>query len=450
MNGDNINLLRKLEEYSASGMYPFHMPGHKRNTKLLSDDLPYGIDITEIAGFDNLHDAKGILKRTQDKAKTLFGSEYSYMLVNGTTCGILAAVSSAADHGDEIIIARNCHKSVYNACGINALDIHFIYPEQDIHSGVCMHVEPESVEEALNMYPDSKAVVITSPTYEGVISDIKAIAEITHSRNIPLIVDNAHGAHQRFCGSSREGEPVMCGADIVISSLHKTLLSLTQTAVANLQGGLVDHERFENYLSVFETSSPSYVLMASMDSCFDFLKDGSTAFEEYCKHLEAFGGKMKALRNLRVLCHGNDTKQLHGFFGFDKGKIVISTLHTNISGVRLMELFREKYRIELEMAYPHYAVAMTSVCDSAEGFDRLANALLETDKSLEYRESTCFGAEIPRPKKADSTTPASMICKKYIYAYPPGVPIVIPGEIIDDSTKEYIEGLKKAGVDVSE
>ena len=449
MSDNSKKLFEELLKYSQSDMYPFHMPGHKRNMDFLPYKLPFEIDITEIYGFDNLHDAQGILKNSNDKARRKFGSKYSYMLVGGSTCGILSAISSVVKSGDEIIIARNCHKSVYNACTLNDLDVHFIYPKQDNESRVCMSVDTDSVKDLLEKYPLSKAVVITSPTYEGVISDIKSISDIVHSYNIPLIVDNAHGAHQRFCRLSREGEPIENGADIVISSLHKTLPALTQTAVANLQGDIVKRDLFEKKLSVFETSSPSYVLMSSMDMCFDFLMHCENAFEKYCVRLESFSQKMTSLEKLSVLCHGGDSIGKHGFFGFDKGKIVIVTTHTNISGIQLTEILRENYHIELEMAYPSYAVAMTSVCDSEQGFDRLAFALTEIDKSLEYVVTPKCFPDIPKPEKANKNTDKADVSDKYVYAYPPGVPIVIPGEVIDTETRNYIEKLKKAGVEVT-
>ena len=448
MSENSKILIEELENYAQSDMYPFHMPGHKRNMQFLPYKLPFNIDITEIYGFDDLHDAHGILKNSHEKAKKVFRSQYSYMLVGGSTCGILAAVSCVANWGDEIIIARNCHKSVYNACMLNNLHIHFVYPKQDNDSGVCMSVDTERVESMIEKYPLSKAVVITSPTYEGVISDIKNISEIVHRYNIPLIVDNAHGAHQRFCRLSRKGEPIENGADVVISSLHKTLPALTQTAVANLQGDFVKQEVFEQKLSIFETSSPSYVLMSSMDVCFDFLTHSEKAFDEYSLRLESFSQKMKSLEKLKVLCHGEDSIENHGFFGFDIGKIVIVTTHTNISGIKLTEILRERYHIELEMAYPTYAVAMTSVCDSDEGFDRLAYALTEIDKKLEYKNAPLYFPDIPKPEKADINTDKDTVSDRYIYAYPPGVPIVIPGEVMDKETKNYIEKLKKAGVKV--
>ena len=244
------------------------------------------------------------------------------MLINGSTCGILSAIRTVTNYGDNIIIARNCHKSVYNGCLLNNLEINFIFPPQDESSGVCGSVSPESVLEAIKGSPDSKAVVITSPTYEGVISDIRSISRITHSYGIPLIVDNAHGAHQRFFGLM-DGEPVECGADIVISSLHKTLPSLTQTAVAHINGDIIDHRRFEKELAIFETSSPSYILMASIDKCLDFLKNDCDLFEKYKLRLQKFSESINKLKYLKVLCHGSDSISNHNFYSFDPGKIVI-------------------------------------------------------------------------------------------------------------------------------
>ena len=460
------DLYSALKEYSESNNYPLHMPGHKRNTKMLNGGLPYDIDITEIDGFDNLHNANGILKRTAQKAEKIFHSSHAYMLINGSTCGILAAISCTAHRGDCIIAARNCHKSVYNACFLSELDIRFVYPPTE-SSGICGSISPDSVAAAIEENPNAKAVIITSPTYEGVISDIKSIAEVCHARKIPLITDCAHGAHLPFCTFGQTGEPVSCGADIVITSLHKTLPSLTQTAAAFVNGDLISSERFEKYLGIFETSSPSYVLMASIDRCFDFLSDSESKFEQYEQLLFRFSEKMKELRRLKVLCHGGDTPENHGFFDFDKGKIVILTGDTNISGVELMRIIREKYSLELEMSYPTYALAMTSVCDAPSGLERLAHALTEIDKTLAYAPSSAAFPPLPEPMNLRITNAelealpdaeltlyaakeGTYISRRCIYAYPPGIPIVIPGEIIGASEYEYIERLKKSGVIVEE
>lgn len=439
-----------------------HMPGHKRNSAFLGYHLPYRIDITEIDGFDNLHNANGIIKNAMEKAKKLYESENSFLLVNGSTCGILAAIMCVTHYGDEIIIARNCHKSVYNGCALNGLTVHYIYPPVDRSTGVNGSITTESVLDALGKYPRAKAIVLTSPTYEGVNSDISSITKIAHSRNIPVIVDSAHGAHLRFCGYC-EKDPAQSGADIVIFSLHKTLPSLTQTALANVNGTLVNPCEYQKQLAVFETSSPSYILMASIDQCFDILINGAKQlFKSYEENLEDFSKKMRSLRNLTVLCYGNDSLKEHSFFSFDYGKIVISTGNTSITGVMLSQLLREKYKIELEMSYSYYALAMTSICDSKENFDRLAEALIEIDRNI---TKVTGGFEFPSvPVLINSGCTYNSLLNKgelcqlkkavgrvsldYVFAYPPGIPLIVPGEIINKSFIDYICTLQGNGVNI--
>ncbi len=440
------------------------MPGHKRNTGLLGKAMPFNIDITEINGFDDLHNADGILKKVSEKAQALYNSDRSFILVNGSTCGILAAITSVVHRGSTVIAARNCHKSVYNACALSELDVRFVYPPVT-KSGVCGSISPESIRCALEECSDPKAVIITSPTYEGVISDVETIARICHERNAVLIVDNAHGAHLPFCTFGKKGDPISSGADIVVSSLHKTLPALTQTSVAHVMGDRADPERFAKYLSVFETSSPSYVLMASIDACLDFTKSCKKQFAYYENELSEFSKKMSKLEKLKILCAGNDTIEKNGFYSFDRGKIVIETDGTTLSGVELSEILRDEYSLELEMAYPNYALAMTSVCDTADGMKRLADALLEIDKKVTRSKGKQAFPSLPKPMRIRMTNAeidmlpdleltreqaasGRYISHKYIYAYPPGVPIAAPGEIIGMFEYEYIEMLKKSGVNI--
>lgn len=454
------NLYDKLCGYAKSGALPLHMPGHKRNTELLGTDFPYEIDITEIDGFDNLHRPEGIILNIMKKAQRLYKSGASFPLINGSTCGILAAVRCAVSFGDEIIIARNCHKAVYNACELNNLNVSYIYPQNDSFFGLSCSVSPQSVSEALKKHPKAKAVVLTSPTYEGVISDIGSIADITHFYGIPLIVDNAHGAHQPFIFS--EGEPVQCGADIVISSLHKTLPSLTQTAVAHINGDIIKPEDFSKQLAVFETSSPSYILMASIDRCLDILSSyGSTLFSRYKERLDIFSEKAKRLNNLKVLCCGNDNLSKHNFFSFDYGKIVICTNSCGISGTQLSDILRKDYNIETEMSYTTYALAMTSVCDTDSTFDRLFNALADIDGKITPtkpivqppmpipQKSKYSFINLPKEGVLTSLDRAEgEISLDYIFAYPPGIPILTAGEIIDKKLIQYVRHLNSCGTSV--
>ena len=370
-------LIEKLKEYATQNTYPMHMPGHKRQTGHLADCLPHGIDITEIHGFDDLHNPSGILLETAELAAKNYGSKKAYPLINGSTAGILSAIGAHTTRGDKILIAKNCHWSVDNAAALFGLSPKYITPKNDGPSGVPIDVAPSEIEEALNTDPDIKLVVITSPSYEGVVSDVSSIAQLAHSKNIPLFVDSAHGAHLGFSGMFPKSA-IQAGADIAVMSLHKTLPALTQCSLLHLCTGRANAEETQRMLSILQTSSPSYVLMASIDSCMHTLnRDHAHLFCEYEKKLIHFGESIKKLEKLTVLYHTRNISST--FYGFDPGKIVIVAKNTSLSGVRLMEILRQEYNIELEKACNDYAIAMTSICDSTEGFDRLAKALVEID-----------------------------------------------------------------------
>ena len=234
-------LLERLTEYAGSDAYPFHMPGHKRR---------------EIDGFDNLHHAEGILKDAMDEAAAIYGTDRSWYLVNGSTCGILSAVFATTENGGKILTARNCHKAVYHAICLNRLEAEYLYPEEITEFGINGGIRAEDVRKALEKdamhcagnsgdvrgkITKIQAVLITSPTYEGVVSDIRAIADAAHEYGIPLIVDEAHGAHLEYADQchSFPKSALEYGADIVIQSLHKTLPCFTQTAILHVKGKFV-------------------------------------------------------------------------------------------------------------------------------------------------------------------------------------------------------------------
>ena len=254
-------LEEELKTLAESDMYPFHMPGHKRNMKLQVN--PYAYDITEIDDFDNLHEAEGIIAQAQQRAAELFHAEKSFFLVNGSTCGILAAISAAVPKGGRILMARNCHKAAYHAAYLRGLQISYVYPVIT-QFGIQGSIRVEDVAAALQEDASIQAVVITSPTYDGILSDIASIAELAHSYNIPLIVDEAHGAHLGFYSYFPQAA-IQLGADVVIQSLHKTLPSFTQTAILHMNKGLVRQEDIIRFLSIYETSSPSYLFLAGID-----------------------------------------------------------------------------------------------------------------------------------------------------------------------------------------
>lgn len=456
-------LYDKLIKYSGSDYYPFHMPGHKRNA--VTDSNPYFYDITEFDGFDNLHEPEGILRISMDDAAKLYGTKKTYFMVNGSSGGILAAIWSLVRRGGKILVARNCHKSVYNAIYLKELNPVYIYPEYVEEFGINGGISPETVEQALIENDDIEAVIITSPTYEGIVSDVKSIAAIAHKKGIPLIVDEAHGAHFSMHEDLPESA-VNMGADVVIQSMHKTLPALTQTALLHINDELADCSKIEESLRIFQTSSPSYVLMSSMEECLELLKNrGVAMFDAYTKRLHSIYSHCERLTHIKVFSKKFAGK--YGIYDFDISKLVISVKGTGYSGKDLYRELNDKYHLQLEMAAGDYAIAMTSIMDSEEGLLRLFIALVELDRNIRvYGTKSLFvdnagfktGRAVVIKKISDVAgcerealplqQAAGKISAEYVFLYPPGIPVVAPGEMITGEILGLIERYKESGLDI--
>lgn len=452
----------KLIEYSKSNIYPFHMPGHKRQP--IDFPNPYTIDITEIDGFDNLHHAQEILKDAEERAAQLYGAKRSFYLVNGSTCGILASICAATKKGGQILVARNSHKAVYHSIFLQELNATYLYPEIT-RLGIQGMITPEAVEAKLQDNPEIHTVVITSPTYDGVVSDIQSIAKVVHNHGAVLIVDEAHGAHFGFDVGFPENA-VKLGADAVIVSLHKTLPSFTQTALLHLCSDRISEARVEKYLGIFETSSPSYLFMAGMEKCIRMLKEnGKQLFAEYKRRLGTVYKETYDLVHLSVMHSGDLAKE--EAFDFDIGKLLIFPDQDYLNGKQLYDLLLEKYQLQMEMVTDKYVVAMTSIMDTDEGFSRLLLALKEIDCELsnqpkrkhpvvdsfsvytEYETAmTIAEAEDAKQEQVPWADAVGRIAANSVYLYPPGIPIIVPGEQITEKFVQDIEQCMKMGLDV--
>ena len=436
-------LIDALEELNKKDIYPFHMPGHKRQAEWIIN--PYKYDISEISGFDDLHNAKEMLKKLQERLALIYKCKYACLSVNGSTCGILAGIFSVIDNGDTILISRNCHKAVYNGIFLRKANAEYIYPQLDATTGITLDINPRSVENLLRQNRNIKAVVITSPTYEGVISDIEAIADVVHKYGGILIVDAAHGAH---IFPDKESK-----ADIIVMSLHKTLPSFTQTAVVCVNNSML-FENVRGYINIFETSSPSYLFMAGVEACLDYIEKDGCFFE--------YNNRIKEIRN--NLLNLQKLKLFQPECRFDEAKLVIDTSGCDINGVELKNLLLNKYNIELEMATEKYALAMTSCMDTEEGFFRLYRALMEIDENINFCDLTeyeeiknnsakyqAWECEKAIKTEAYLCEAEGLICGDFVYAYPPGIPILVPGEIIskdivDDIFNRYNSGVEIVGL----
>lgn len=463
---------------------PMHMPGHKRLLKP-SDSLPYDLDLTEIEGADDLHDADGILRDAMERAAGLWGSGRTWFLVGGSTCGILAGIRAAVPFGGEIIAARNCHRSVYHAIELGGYKVHWVIPEQLRRAGICGEVTVRQIRDAFRRYPGSAAVVLTSPTYEGVISDIRSIAGFCRGVSIPLIVDEAHGAHLGLFeeGGFPDGS-IRCGADLVVQSIHKTLPSMTQTALLHLQSGLISPKEVERQLGIFETSSPSYPLMISIDSCTGLLSEmGPALFEAWKSRLDRFYEEAETLHYIKVWMPENAQERALGkgsgrpgaAIVRDRSKILISFRRTGLTGSEGAQVLRERYGIETEMSSGFNVLAMTGCGDADDDLVRLSEALADLDRELssagpdaaapnpgktavhdpESHKKQSASIAIPKVRAACTVLTAvnspfeevplreakDRICAEYLYAYPPGIPILAPGEYIG---AEHIQAIRRS------
>ena len=447
-----------LKAYGESDAYPFHMPGHKRQIKDFGN--PFEIDITEIHGFDNLHHAEGVLKEAQERLARLRNSEDAWFLVNGSSCGILSAVSACTRVGGKILAARNCHKAVYHAIYLRNLKPAYIYPQMDSEWWINGGIFPDKVERCLAENPEIQAVLITSPTYDGVVSDVKEIAEITHKYGVPLIVDEAHGAHFHFSNYFPTSAAEL-GADLVIQSFHKTLPAMTQTAVLHNCSDRVDSRLIRRFMGIYQTSSPSYILMASIDACMDTMAaEGKQMFRDFTRILEQTRKRLSVCKYIRLV---DPVKGKNGVFDYDRSKLVFSTRASLLSGSDLYHILLDRYHIQMEMESENYALAIAAVGDREEGFERLCQAIEELDQ--EQADLIKAGIPAEENKKLDTrsmhfvlTQMMSMadameaptekcpleesigrISAEFAYLYPPGIPLITPGEQI---TGQFIRNMR--------
>ncbi|MBR3183795.1 MAG: aminotransferase class V-fold PLP-dependent enzyme [Firmicutes bacterium] len=450
------SLLDFLPEHAALDPVSFHMPGHKGSQ--LYKKLGYGeildklmdCDITEIPGADNLFQTEDVILEIMEKYKKLYGSKKSYLLVNGSSVGLIAGILSCTKRGDKVIMARNSHKSIFNAMRLGGLDPVYLFPEILEGHGILGGISPEEVKRLLDENPDAGCVVLPSPNYYGICSDIRAIAEACHERNKVLIVDQAHGAHLRFIG---EGYPMSAeegGADIVINSTHKTLASWTQTAVMNVMSDRVDLNVIEDNLQILESSSPSYPLMLSLDINADILLDEAKSenlFGEWKEAVDMFYTAAKKIPGLKII---EDPMLDRTKFNMDMGDL-------GLTGNELELLLNER-GIFVELVTGNIIMGMTGIGTTKGHVERLVTAL--RDIASERRTEDCTGAKeqpgiltfkpesAPVPEEKESVLIddcAGRVCAGSIIPYPPGIPLLCPGEVITKELIDYVKKLRSMG-----
>lgn len=451
-------VVEALEKFISGGHVPLHMPGHKGRTAWKSPvDLRW--DVTELEGLDDLHLPEGVILEAQELAADLFGAEDTLFLVNGTTSGIMASMAAVAGEGDVIIASADCHESVTRGFILSGATPLYLFPHFDERNSVNGGIDPAELEKILDMGAEPRAVVLTHPSYFGTYSDLGSIVRIAHAHGVPVIVDEAHGAQAAFEDTGIE-PALALGADLVIQSTHKMLGSMTQTSMLHMQGNLVDRGRVRTFVSMMQSTSPSYPLMASLDRArarmavegAEIWKRVIHITDEACRVTDG----IKGFRCLRSF------EQYEGRIAeTERSRIIIDPSGCGLIGSDLEEILRKDYGIWLEFADDLYAVGLAGTGTLQEDMTALTEALQDisdrvfagsgvparsgmTDEERARRAELRKQLYTVRPERVMSPRKAaggawSMTDIKYaeglvaagsVAVYPPGIPFLRPGERI--------------------
>ncbi len=430
-----------LKKIADEELISFHMPGHKGRQVL--DHLENRFDLTEIEGADDLHHAEGIILATEKLAARYFSSRRAKLSINGSTSGIQAMILGNTRRGDRILVNRNAHKSIYNAMILQDLMPTYIVPRIHSEWGIPLGVDSDQMQGLLTKEAFSCAV-LTTPAYEGAVTDLSPLAE----SRVPLLVDAAHGAHLPLF----QGAPPK--ADATVESLHKTTPAMTQTAILNIRSERLDEDRMDYYLSALMTSSPSYLLMASIDLALErLITTGPEEMKVLITEIEAFEKRIADTR-FEVL----------RFQGQDPTKILLSGLHLGIDGLTLQSKLRQEHRIAVEYARRDYCLLMTSIANTREDFMALSEALARIDADADGQALVHGNVMNPltppeivaSPREAfdhlkrtcDLHDAVGTIAAEFITPYPPGIPLVAPGERITVEMVDQIQSMKEHNMQI--
>lgn len=471
-------LYEKLTEHDRSGSVSFHVPGHKfgRGPQFDSSTPAYyanmmALDGTEIAGFDDLHHPEGVIHEAQRLAATCFGAEETFFLVGGSSVGNMAMIASVCDRGDVLIVQRNVHKSVLHGLMIAGAEAVFLSPQVDRASGIATGVRVEDVTAALSQYPEAKGVLLTNPNYYGMGVDLEPIAAIVHDFGKPLLIDEAHGAHYGF-HPDMPPSALSCGADAVVQSTHKMLSAMTMSAMLHVQGDRIDRQTLKQRLSMLQSSSPSYPLMASLDLArWEMDNKAKELLDQGLQVVRYFTGSMQDLE-----VYGVHIKKIDSAYDtLDPFKITVYDRTGTLSGIQLANEM-ERRGCFPEMADHKHMLLLFSLHSTRVDADRALEALQEI--SDEYRlkkqetslsisnnkQSPPFmplSSPIPfnlPPVRQSLQSDANSVRLKpldeaigsrsaeMVVPYPPGIPILYPGERITMETVQAIRQLIQAGV----
>ncbi|HOP45593.1 MAG TPA: aminotransferase class I/II-fold pyridoxal phosphate-dependent enzyme [Coprothermobacter proteolyticus] len=458
-----------LLAYIAKHRASFHMPGHKRGRGVHPDfkaflgENVFLLDLTEVQGVDYLHKPTGILREAMDLLADAYGAKESFFLVNGSTVGNQAALMAVGGPGKKILIARNSHRSVVGGLILNGSIPVYLPVNVDPELGITTSVSPEVLREYLDKH-DVDAVFLTNPNYYGVSGNIRELVDIVHEHGLPIVVDEAHGAHFHF-HQALPLSAVDAGADLVVQSTHKTLSSMTQSSWMHMNGDLVDVELLKAALRTLQSSSPNYVLMASLDVArMQMATEGAELLSSALNVAQYLREAINEIPGLQ--CFGRERVGKYGIFDVDLTKITITVLGLGLTGYKVEQLLNDELGVEVELSDPNNILAFVTIGDDYDNADKLIKAMsnlserfygklppLETaavhtfpvlpEVVLTPREA--FFAE---KKVVPFREAVGAISAESVVLYPPGIPVIAPGERITEESFDYVMKRKEEGAEV--
>ncbi|MBR8832342.1 MAG: Arginine decarboxylase [Chroococcopsis gigantea SAG 12.99] len=446
-------LVQQLRKLSDELDTPFYAPGHKRGrgvARILTDLLGkkvFSADLPELPQLDNLFAPDSVILEAQTLASQVFGALKTWFLVNGSTGGILAAIMAACEPDAKIIVPRNIHQSVISGLILSGAIPIFISPRYDGEIDITYGITPVALSETLAKHPDTRAVLVVYPTYQGLCCDLETIAAITHSYNIPLLVDEAHGAHFAF-HPDLPPSALSCGADLTVQSTHKTLGSMTQTAMLHLNSDRISPHRISQALALVQSTSPNYPLLASLDAA-----RHQMANEGFQLLSRTINVSRKARAEIALI---KDLSVLSPHYRADITRLTVIVKDRGLTGYEVDEILQEKFRVTAELPSPYHITFIISIGNTEKDVDRLITAL----KQLPARPNFALFPQPPRspnlwvsPRTAffsptttvDIEASIDKISAELICPYPPGIPLLIPGEIITAEAIDYLKQIQELG-----
>ncbi len=462
LSQENAPIYEALKWYKNQRIVPFDVPGHKQgrgNTELrefLGEDC-VSVDVNSMKPLDNLCHPTSVIKDAEELAADAFGADKAFFMVNGTTSAVQAMIMSVCKDGDKIIMPRNVHRSAINSLIITGVTPVYINPGIHGRLGISLGMAMEDIKKAIKENPDAKAIFVNNPTYYGICSNLREIVKLAHENNMYVLVDEAHGTHFYF-DKRLPVSAMEAGADMAAVSIHKTGGSLTQSSMLLMKCNRIKPDYVRTIINLTQTTSGSYLLLSSLDIARRNLAlNGEKIFEEVVgiaeyarEEINKIGGYYAFSKEIN---NGDD------IYDFDVTKLTINTLETGLAGIEVYDILRDDYGIQIELGDVANILAIISVGDTRYNIERLVSALSEIKRIHEKNKKDIFDHEYidpivkVKPKEAFYAEKKMVLLREseglisgeFVMCYPPGIPILAPGELITKETIDYIEYSKKKG-----